>query len=110
MCKKMSDLVSSFSFAEYAVVIDENGQTVAMTNDHTAPEKMEERRDALGAFVSIYSIEGLRVIVEDKAGTMILVRLPSGHSLVVAASEGASMGAVSIGVNKMLESLRQERS
>lgn len=104
---KLSEFVDATDFALHACAVGPDGQVLASVNAaEESPEGMEDLLSTLQGLVQYHPRGSLnRILLEDELGTVALVRLPDGGSLIVVAREDASLGAVSMGVGRLATGL-----
>jgi hypothetical protein len=103
----LSEFVGSNDFALHACILDPDGKIrAAVDGSEGSPEGIEELRSGLHSLVQTHPRDPLRrVLLEDDLGTVTLVRLSDGGSLIVVASKGASLGSVSMSVGRLAAGL-----
>jgi hypothetical protein len=100
---KLAEFVAANDFAMHAGVLSPEGTVKASADGPNGPpDKIDQLREALHAFVQTYPRGGLsRALVLDDLGIVALVRLPNSASLIVVATKEASLGTVSVGVGRL---------
>ncbi|MBI5248178.1 MAG: DUF4388 domain-containing protein [Desulfomonile tiedjei] len=103
----LSEFLNSNDFALHACVLDSGGEIrAAVDGPDGPPEGIENLRSALHSLVRIHPRGALRrILLEDDLGTVTLVGLPDGGSLIAVASKGASLGSVSMSVGRLAAGL-----
>ncbi len=104
---KLSEFLDFNEFALHATVLDSDGRVRASADGaQGSPEGVREMRSTLHSLMQSHPRGTLnRVLIEDDVGTVVLVRLQDGAGLIVIASEGASLGAVSMNVGRLAAQL-----
>jgi hypothetical protein len=99
----LSEFIKSNDFALHACVLDSGGQTrTEVDGPDGPPEGIEQLRSSLHSLVRNHPRGALRrMLLEDDLGTIALVGLRDGGILIVVASKGASLGAVSMSVGRL---------
>ncbi len=107
---RLKQFLTRNDYARYACAMNLEGELLAeAVVSHDPPSGQERIRASLQALVSTYPRPGLqRVFLEDEEGTLVLHRLDERHALVVVADKSGSLGAVSMGVSKLADGLREE--
>jgi hypothetical protein len=103
LSQALDSFVSSNPWALHACAMGPDGVLVAEARrEDGAPSPLGPLRSLLEAWPRA----GLRrTLLEDDLGTVAVVRLPDGKTLVVAAARGVALGAVSMTVGKLASSL-----
>jgi len=103
----LSEFVGSTDFALHVCVLDSDGNVRASVDGpEGSPEEIEKIRDALHALARAHPRPPLRrVLLEDDLGTVALVGIGGGDSLILVASKAASLGSVSMSVSRLAERL-----
>lgn len=104
---RLSEFLHSSDFALHACVVAPDGNLRASVDGaEGSPDGIEELRSILHSVVQSYPRGSVsRVLVQDDLGTVALVRLRSGSSLITVASKDASLGAVSMSVGRLAAGL-----
>ena len=104
---RLSEFVGSNDFALHACVLDSGGKIrAAVDGPDGPPEGIENLRSALHSLVRTHPRGALRrILLEDDHGTVTLVGLRDGGSLIAVASKGASLGSVSMSVGRLAAGL-----
>lgn len=104
---RLSEFVRSNDFALHACVLDSDGKIrAAVDGPDGPPGGIEKLHSGLHALVQTHPRAPLRrVLLEDDLGTVTLVRLRDGGSLIAVASKGASLGSVSVTVGRLAAGL-----
>jgi hypothetical protein len=107
LASRLSEFVGSTDFALHACVLDSEGKVRAAVDGADGPaEGIEHLRTSLYSLVQTHPRALLRrVLLEDDLGTVTLVRLSDGGSLIAVASKGASLGSVSMSVGRLATAL-----
>lgn len=100
---KLSDFLGSNGFAMHASVVGPDGKLRASVDGaEGSPEGIEELRTTLHSVMQVHPRGALRrILLEDDLGTVVLVRLPNGGSLIAVAGKEASLGAVSMSIGRL---------
>lgn len=107
LAAKVSEFVASNDFALHACVLDTSGNVrAAADGGEGSPEGIGELRSTLHSMVQSHPRGVLnRVLLEDDLGTVVLVRLLNGGSLIAVASKDASLGTVFMNVGRLAAAL-----
>ena len=107
LLEKLSEFLRSYDFAAHVSVIDaDGGVRASVDSTEGSPDGIEELRSSLHSLMQSHPRGTLnRILIEDNLGTVVLVRLRNGNRLMVVASEGASLGAVSMSVGRLAQGL-----
>ncbi len=103
----LSEFLGSNDFALHAGVLDSDGNIRASVDVPDGfPEGIEDLRSNLHALMQSHPRGGLnRILIDDNQGTVVLVRLRGGRSLIVVATKDASLGAVTMSVGRLAAGL-----
>jgi Domain of unknown function (DUF4388) len=111
--KLLYDFLSVNDFANHACLLYVNG-TMAICGAERAdtPSWLESIRSSVLDIVASYPRKSLnRVLFEDSEGTLVVTCYPEDQSaLFVAAKKGATLGAVSIAVDRLARKISDVRS
>ena len=111
--KLLHEFLSANDFAIHACLLYANG-TMAICGAERAdtPPWLESLRSSVLDVVAGYPRKNLnRVLFEDEEGTLVVTCYPEDQAaLLVAAKQGATLGAVSIGVDRLARKIREVRS
>jgi hypothetical protein len=104
---QLSEYVGSNDYALHASILAPDGNLIASVDGPDgAPEGIETLRNALHSLVQTYPRGALRrILIEDELGTVTLVGLRDGGSLIAVAGKGASLGSVSMSVGRLAAGL-----
>jgi hypothetical protein len=104
---RLEEFVGSNDFALHACILDSGGRVRASVDGPDGiPEGIEKLRSALHSLAQTHPRVGLRrILLEDDLGTVVLVGLRGGSSLIAAASGDASLGSVSVSVGRLAAAL-----
>ncbi len=104
---RLSEFVGSNDFALHACVLGSGGNIrAAVDGPDGPPEGIENLRSALHSMAQTYPRGDLRrILIEDEFGTVALVGLPDGGTLLVVAGKRASLGSVSMSVGRLAAGL-----
>jgi len=107
LTQMLSAFLASHDFASHASVLDSEGRLRASVDGaEKGKEGIEGLRSTLHSLMQSYPRGTLnRVLIEDDLGTVALVRLQDGGSLMVTASQAASLGVVSMNVGRLAAGL-----
>lgn len=107
LAAKLSEFLTANDFAMHASVLaPEGGLRAAVDGDGGTPDEIGELRSTLHALLGSHPRGVLtRILIEDDFGTVVLVRLKDGSSLLAVASEDASLGAVSMSTGRLAAAL-----
>jgi hypothetical protein len=107
LSKQLIEFVSSNDFAVHACVFGHDGTLKAASGTQSArPDEAQELWPALHALLRDYPGGALnKLYILDKMGTVILIRLGNGDSLIVTAAKEASLGAVTVNVGRLAAGL-----
>jgi hypothetical protein len=103
----LSEFVDSNDFTLYSCVLDSGGKIRASVGaPEGPPEGIEKLRSELHELTQSYPRGALRrILLEDDLGTVILIGLRDGGSLIAVASKEASLGSVSVSVGRLAAAL-----
>jgi predicted regulator of Ras-like GTPase activity (Roadblock/LC7/MglB family) len=104
---KLSEFVSSNDFAVHACVFGQDGALKAASISQSgAHDAVQELWPALQALLIEYPDGALnKAYIIDETGTVVLMKLGNGDSLVVTATKEASLGAISVNVGRLAADL-----
>jgi hypothetical protein len=104
MKRALSTFVNQYDFVVYAAAISNGGKLLSDGGDR--PESLPEMLESLNALVSTHPRPGLnRVFLDDEQGTVVLETMNDRHKLLVLSSREARMGAVVLGVSRLVGEL-----
>jgi hypothetical protein len=103
----LSEFLNSNSFALHACVLGPGANLRASVDGPEGPPQgIETLRSALQSLVETHPRGVLRrILLEDDLGTVALIGLRGGGSLIVIAGEDASLGSVSMSVSRLAAKL-----
>lgn len=104
---RLLEFIGANDFALHACVVDPEGRLRASVDRaEGSPEGIEEIRTTLHSVAQSHPRGALsRILLEDDLGTVVLVRLPGGGSLIAVAGKDASLGAVSMSIGRLAAGL-----
>lgn len=107
LAANLSAFLRSHDFASHASVLDSDGRVRAsVDNVEGAQGGIDELCSTLHSLMQSYPRGAPnRVLIEDNLGTVALARLQHGGSLIVIASQAASLGVVSMNVSRLAAGL-----
>lgn len=108
--KLLYEFLSANDFAIHACVLYVNGtMAVCGAEREETPHWLESIRSSVLEIIADYPRNGLnRVLFEDQDGTLVVTCYPEDQSaLFVAAKKGATLGAVSIAVDRLAREIGQ---
>ncbi len=106
----LRQFLASHDHLRFACLLRDNGSVLYCGNQAgTASEWLELLRGAVAALLEAYPRSGLhRVLFEDAEGTVVVSRLADGTALVAVADRDATLGAVSVAVERFARRLEGE--
>lgn len=106
----LREFVAAHEFLRSACLLGEDGSAACRGHGEAAePAWFAELRRVLSDLMGTYPRAGLqRVLFEDDEGTVVMSRLADGTALVVAATSGTTLGAVSVAVERFARVLAGE--
>ena len=109
--ERLQEFVDENNFALHASIFYYNGRLLAEASGrHGVQEGVLNFRTTIEDLLRTYPRRGLqKAWFDDELGSIVFNRLDEDHSLVVVANNKASMGSVSVAVNKFASNLDLRR-
>jgi uncharacterized protein YqgV (UPF0045/DUF77 family) len=106
MKRALASFVDQYDFVSYAAALSSGGEL--LSDGGSRPETLDQMVRALTALAEAHPRPGLsRVLLEDEAGTVVLESIDEKRRLLVLSAPEARMGAVVLGVSKLIGELEE---